>query len=321
MAVLTEISCAKDVEVRIPVCTPSKCQAPEWAFRKHICICVLQKAITYAPSGLGAVWRKAHLIQRPSEGHYRCTKRPWGVHDSSTRSLSPSFEIYNKSLLRHLTTLTEKGNAKRQGKKPRRLSLPKTEKNLVSTSYLILLSSGCKMAKGDLAGVEELGMSYDSTGAAQGCSNVEVSINRKCSRIYVEGECKTTVSTPDKNKSLIYQSSAIQSIGSDVLDHAATKLGSWSKISINAFVNMLMLSRQCFSSSCSSWYFSKLKGHKIWKFISSPRNTVIAGNVFKMACGWARGGQRLILETKPSHLFTSYLEKACSWARDGQRLT
>nr|CAD7408452.1 unnamed protein product [Timema cristinae] len=34
-----------------------------------------------------------------------------------------------------------------------------------------------------------------------------------------------------------------------------------------------------------------------------------------MACGWARGGQRLILETKPSHLFTSYLQMACSWAR------
>nr|CAD7400625.1 unnamed protein product [Timema cristinae] len=146
MAVLTDISCAKDVKVRILVCTPSKCQAPGG------------KAITYAPSGLGAVGRKAHLIQRPSEGHYRCTKRPWGAHDSSTKSLSPSFEIYNKSLLRHLTTLTEKGYAKRQGKKPRRLSLPKTEKNLVSTSYLILLSSGCKMAKGDLAGVEELGM-------------------------------------------------------------------------------------------------------------------------------------------------------------------
>nr|CAD7411442.1 unnamed protein product [Timema cristinae] len=35
-----------------------------------------------------------------------------------------------------------------------------------------------------------------------------------------------------------------------------------------------------------------------------------------MACGWARGGQRLILETKPSHLFTSYLQMACSRARD-----
>nr|CAD7406196.1 unnamed protein product [Timema cristinae] len=44
---------------------------------------------------------------------------------------------------------------------------------------------------------------------------------------------------------------------------------------------------------------------------------VIAGNVFKMACGWARGGQRLILETKPSHLFTSYLQMSCSRALDG----